>query len=92
MHVLVRNVLEEGDEVDLELEVTSRRPAELFVPLPFGLELVDGVASLADKSLLVAAGDDVAGEPRFAMLQTIREGALSRSSGSSRFVSRNGAR
>ena len=41
-----------------------------------GLELVDGVASLADKSLLVAAGDDIAGEPRFAMLQTIREGAL----------------
>ncbi|HXT50011.1 MAG TPA: protein kinase [Thermoanaerobaculia bacterium] len=41
-----------------------------------GLEPVDGVASLADKSLLVATGDDVAGEPRFAMLQTIREGAL----------------
>ena len=41
-----------------------------------GLELVDGVASLADKSLLVAAGDDGAGEPRFAMMRTIREGAL----------------
>ncbi|HEV8237763.1 MAG TPA: protein kinase [Thermoanaerobaculia bacterium] len=40
-----------------------------------GLELVDGIASLADKSLLVTAGDDGAGEPRFAMLLTIREGA-----------------
>jgi uncharacterized protein (DUF58 family) len=43
----------EGDEVDLELAVTSRRPAELFVPLPFGLELVDGDNPSA------VSGDDV---------------------------------
>ena len=43
----------EGDEVDLELEVTSRRPAELFVPLSFGLELVDGDNPSA------VSGDDV---------------------------------
>lgn len=43
----------EGDEVDLELDVTSRRPAELFVQLPFGLELVDGDNPSA------VSGDDV---------------------------------
>jgi uncharacterized protein (DUF58 family) len=43
----------EGDEVDVELAVTSRRAAELFVPLPFGLELVDGDNPSA------VAGDDV---------------------------------
>jgi uncharacterized protein (DUF58 family) len=32
----------EGEEVDLSLTITTRRPAELYVPLPFGLELVDG--------------------------------------------------
>jgi uncharacterized protein (DUF58 family) len=43
----------EGDEVDAELAVTSRRAAELFVPLPFGLELVDGDNPSA------VSGDDV---------------------------------
>jgi len=43
----------EGDEVELELAVTSRRPAELFMPLPFGLELVDGDNPSA------VSGDDV---------------------------------
>ena len=43
----------EGDEVDVELAVTSRRAAELFVPLPFGLELVDGDNPSA------VSGDDV---------------------------------
>jgi uncharacterized protein (DUF58 family) len=32
----------EGDEVELTLTVETRRPAELFVPLPHGLELVEG--------------------------------------------------
>jgi uncharacterized protein (DUF58 family) len=43
----------EGDEVDVELAVTSRRAAELFAPLPFGLELVDGDNPSA------VSGDDV---------------------------------
>jgi len=41
-----------------------------------GIDLFDGVASLAAKSLL--RQDDVDGEPRFGMLETIREYALER--------------
>jgi len=41
-----------------------------------GIDLFDGVASLASKSLL--RQDDVDGEPRFWMLETIREYALER--------------
>jgi uncharacterized protein (DUF58 family) len=43
----------EGEEVDLSLTIETRRPAELYVPLPFGLELVDGDNPSA------VAGDDV---------------------------------
>jgi uncharacterized protein (DUF58 family) len=43
----------EGEEVELALEVATRRSAELYVPLPFGLELVDGDNPSA------VAGDDV---------------------------------
>ena len=41
-----------------------------------GIDLFDGVASLAAKSLL--RQDDIDGEPRFSMLETIREYALER--------------
>ena len=37
-----------------------------------GIELLDGIASLADKSLLVP-GQQPGGEPRFGMLETIRD-------------------
>jgi predicted ATPase len=37
-----------------------------------GLDLLEGIASLVDRSLLREA-EDVGGEPRFAMLETIRE-------------------
>jgi predicted ATPase len=47
--------------------------ADPFEELP--LDLVDGVGSLVDKSLVQSLGDD-GGEPRFAMMLTIREGAL----------------
>jgi predicted ATPase/class 3 adenylate cyclase len=41
-----------------------------------GLDVLDGLAALADQSLL--RQEDVAGEPRFMMLETIREFALER--------------
>ncbi len=40
-----------------------------------GLDVLDGVSSLVEKSLL-RQGDDLAGEPRYRMLETIREFAL----------------
>jgi predicted ATPase len=42
-----------------------------------GIDLLDGLSSLAEKSLITAAQDQT-GEPRFAMLETIREFALER--------------
>ncbi|MBV9281145.1 MAG: tetratricopeptide repeat protein [Chloroflexi bacterium] len=42
-----------------------------------GLDLLDGVASLIDKSLVARTATDV-GEPRFEMLETIREYGLER--------------
>ena len=47
--------------------------ADPFDELP--MDLVEGMGSLVDKSLLVSLGDDDAGETRFGMLETIREGA-----------------
>jgi predicted ATPase/class 3 adenylate cyclase/Tfp pilus assembly protein PilF len=44
-----------------------------------GVDLLEGMASLADQSLLRQQGED---EPRFAMLETIREYALERLHGS----------
>jgi predicted ATPase/class 3 adenylate cyclase len=44
---------------------------------PLEIDLLDGVASLVDKSLLrYELGTDVGGEPRFGMLETIREFGL----------------
>jgi len=52
-------------------EAVARDPADL------GIDPLEGVASLADKSLLrQEAGPD--GEPRFSMLETVREFALDR--------------
>jgi tetratricopeptide (TPR) repeat protein len=42
------------------------------------LDPLDGLGSLVDKSLLRQAEDNVDGEPRFGMLQTIREYSLER--------------
>lgn len=44
---------------------------------PLGLDVLDGLTSLTDKSLLSATEDDD-GEPRFGMLRTIREFASER--------------
>lgn len=46
-------------------------------PHDFAVEIIDGLSSLADKSLLRQV-EGRAGEPRFAMLGTIREYALER--------------
>ncbi len=43
---------------------------------PLALDVLDGVASLVDKSLLGLTGEDA--EPRYAMLETIREYGLER--------------
>ena len=44
---------------------------------PLGIDVLDGLTSLSDKSLL-SAMDDERGEPRFGMLRTIREFASER--------------
>jgi predicted ATPase/class 3 adenylate cyclase len=43
-----------------------------------GLDTLDGVASLVDKNLLLRRADAPEGEPRFGMLETIREYGLER--------------
>jgi predicted ATPase/class 3 adenylate cyclase len=41
-----------------------------------GLDVLDGIVSLAERSLLQQLGEDAEGEPRFAMLETLREFGL----------------
>ncbi len=55
-------------------EGVERTPSPLTL-LPIGIDILDGMASLVDKSLLwqVEEGE---GEPRFTMLETIREYAI----------------
>jgi predicted ATPase/class 3 adenylate cyclase len=50
-------------------------------PRPLEIDVLDGLTSLSDKSLLSAI-DDERGEPRFGMLRTIREFAVERLSAS----------
>jgi predicted ATPase len=47
------------------------------LPSPPGLDALDGISSLVDKSL-VSPVEDRAGDPRFALLETIREFATER--------------
>jgi predicted ATPase/class 3 adenylate cyclase len=65
----------------LAVFVGGCRPAEAEVVCNSGgeldIEVIDGLASLVDKSLL-RQRDDPDGEPRFWMLETIREYALER--------------
>jgi predicted ATPase len=43
-----------------------------------GLELLDGLSSLLEKSLLTSSADDAVGQPRLRMLQTVRDYARER--------------
>jgi predicted ATPase len=76
------NLLDEGEKtLFARLAVFaggwSLEAAEIVCGENLSVAVLDGLASLMDKSLIQQTGED-AGEPRFTMLETIREYALER--------------